>query len=63
MDKKNKISFKTVEFIVNEYALMKNQFIGISDKDIMIHCYKFLNDKNKTRKKNDRMGKSSQETI
>ena len=47
MDKKNKISFKTIEFIVNEYALMKNQFIGISDKDIMIHCYKFLNDKNK----------------
>ena len=59
---KNKISFKAIEFIVNEYALMKNQFIGISDKDIMIHCYKVLKDKNKARK-NDRMGKSSQETI
>lgn len=56
MAKKNKISFKTIEFIINEYALMKNQFIGISDKDIMIHCHKFLNDKNQANKKNERLG-------
>ena len=47
------------EQVNNFYEIIK-PFIN---KDIMIHCYKFLNDKNKARKKNDRMGKSSQETI
>lgn len=38
-----KIEIETIELIIEEYNIMKNQFIGVTDNDVVIHCYKYLN--------------------